>query len=310
MRIFFFGTPEFAVPSLRKLLEEGCEVVSVVTQPDRVKGRGHLLARPPVKELALSKGIPVMQPADIKSPDFLEELAGLRPDAIAVVAYGKIIPPSLLRLPPLGCINVHASLLPHYRGAAPIQRAIINGEVKTGITTMLMDEGLDTGDILIQEETEIRQEDNAYTLSLRLSGIGASLLPKTLDGLSNHSLQPMPQTGKPSYAPPLRKDEGKIHWSFPARKIVDLVRGTYPWPGAYCYLMGERITILRANAVGQDSGSVPGRIEKAGENELHIATGKGILSMLEVKPEGRKSMPASDFARGRHLREGMSFDAS
>lgn len=310
MRIIFFGTPEFAVPSLGKLLEKGYEVVSVVTQPDRVKGRGHKLAQPPVKELALSKGIRVMQPANIKSPEFLEALSGLRPDAIAVVAYGKILPSSLLRLSPLGSINVHASLLPKYRGAAPIQRALINGEMKTGITTMLMDEGLDTGDILLQEETEIREEDNAYTLSIRLSGIGASLLPKTIDGLSDHSIQPLPQRGEPSYAPPLRKEEGRIQWSSPARSIADLIRGTYPWPGAYCYLKGERITILRAKALEQGGATVPGRIEKVGEDEFQIGTVSGTLSVLEVKPEGKKSMSAADFARGRHLREGISFGAS
>lgn len=308
MRILFFGTPEFAVPSLKQLLKEGHEVVSVVTRPDKVRGRGRKMTGTPVKELALVKGIPVMQPSGIKSSDFAGKIAALRPDAAVVVAYGKILPQSLLGLPPLGCINVHASLLPKYRGAAPIQRAIMNGEVKTGITTMLMDEGLDTGDILLREEAEIKEEDNAYTLSLRLSEIGASLLVRTLAGLNDGSLCPVPQSGEPSYAPPLRKEEGRIRWSLPAREIADLIRGTYPWPGAYGFLEGERITILRAKALAQDSTVGPGKIERVEEGEFLVGTGKGTLAVTEVKPEGRKAMSSADFSHGRHLKGGISFD--
>ena len=310
MRIVFFGTPEFAVPSLKKVLEAGHDVVAVITQPDKGKGRGRRMAEPPVKALALVKGIPVRQPDGIKSPDFVEEIAALRPDAVVVVAYGKILPPSLLIVPLLACINVHASLLPKYRGAAPIQRAIMNGEVKTGITTMRMDEGLDTGDVLLREETEIREEDNAYTLAVRLSELGAFLLIRTLAGLQDGSILPVPQSGEPSYAPPLRKDEGRIRWSFPAREIANLVRGAYPWPGAYCFLNGERITILGARALGQDSGAGPGKIEGVSEKELLVGTGKGLLAVTEVKPEGRKAMSAADFSHGRHLRGGISFDLS
>jgi methionyl-tRNA formyltransferase len=308
MRIIFFGTPEFAVPSLKRLLEAGYAVVTVVTQPDRVRGRGRKTAGPPVKELALLKGIPVMQPAGIKSLEFAREIAALRPDAAVVVAYGKILPLSLLTLPPLGCINVHASLLPKYRGAAPIQRAIMNGEAKTGITTMRMDEGLDTGDILLREETEIEEEDNAYTLSARLSEIGASLLVRTLAGLNDRSIRPVPQSGEPSYAPPLSKEEGRIRWSLPAREIADLIRGTYPWPGAYCFLKGERITILRAKAAAEDGTAGPGKIERVSEREFLVGTGKGTLAVTEVKPDGRKAMSAADFSHGRHLREGICFD--
>jgi len=219
MRIIFFGTPDFAIPSLNALIESGEDVVYVVTQPDRAKGRGHRLSQPAVKEFALSMGIPVMQPAGIKSPDFYERLLKLKPDVIVVVAYGKIVPLSVLQLPPSGCINVHASLLPKYRGAAPIQWAIIKGETKTGITTMMMDEGLDTGDILLAGKTEIKDEDNALTLGKRLSEMGASLLIKTLEGIKDNSIKPVPQTGGASYAPPLKKDDGRINWSLSSREI-------------------------------------------------------------------------------------------
>src|SRR5574340_273604 len=196
MKILYFGTPEFAVASLQALIESGEDVVSIVTQPDKVKGRGHKLSRPPVKELALSRGIRVFQPSGIRTPEFFDEMASLEPDFIVVVAYGKILPSSLLKLPPLGCVNVHASLLPQYRGAAPVQWALINGDEKTGITTMFMDEGMDTGDVLLQEEVQISEEDNADVLGRRLSLVGASLLVKTLEGLKDRSIRPVPQSGE------------------------------------------------------------------------------------------------------------------
>lgn len=309
MRIIFFGTPDFAVPSLKALVESGHDVVSAVTQPDRTKGRGHKLSQPPVKEFAISKGIPVLQPANVRSLSFVEDLSSLRPDAIVVVAYGKIIPPSLLRLPPKGCVNVHASLLPKYRGAAPIQWAVINGEIKTGVTTMLMDEGLDTGDILLREETEISDEDTAYTLGLRLSGTGASLLIRTLKGLKDNSIQPRPQTGETSYAPPLKKDEGRIDWRQPAKKIFDLIRGAFPWPGAYSYLNKERLNIIAARVINLNGSGIAGLIEKVSGDEFYVGAGQGMLSVLEVRPEGKRSMPAAAFMRGRRLREGVLFDA-
>ncbi len=308
MRVIFFGTPDFAVPSLRALLEAGEEVVAVVTQPDRVKGRGHKLSAPPVKDFALSEHIPVLQPAGVRSPAFFDELTGLGPDVIAVVAYGRIIPSPILKLPRMGCVNVHGSLLPKYRGAAPIQRAIIDGERKTGITTMLMDEGLDTGDILLREETEITDDDDARTLGGRLSVMGASLLVRTIKDLRDNLIRPIPQEGEVSYAPPLKKEDGRIDWSQPAKRIFDLVRGTSPWPGAYSFLSGERITIVRAKVATFDSGCSGGVIEKAGE-EFEICTGGGILAIIEVKPEGKKAMPAGAFVNGRRLRRGMRFDA-
>ncbi len=307
MRIVFFGTPDFAVPSLSTLIDSGYDVAAVVTQPDRLKGRGHLLSQPPVKELAVSKGIPVLQPAGVRKPEFLEELSSYRPEAIAVVAYGKIIPPQVLSLPPLGCINVHASLLPKYRGAAPIQWAIISGDTVTGVTTMMMDEGLDTGEILLQEETAIAEEDNALTLSGRLSELGAALLPRTLEGLKNGSIKPVPQSGEPTFAPILRKEDGLMDWSLPAQKLLDLIRGTYPWPGAYFFLNGQRLTVVRAKVLNGNRRGEPGRVEKIGTGEILVSTGMGLLSIIEVKPEGRKSMSASSFMRGRRMTEGMIF---
>jgi methionyl-tRNA formyltransferase len=308
LRIVFFGTPDFAVPSLDALMDSGDEVVAAVTQPDRVKGRGHRLSHPPVKERAVSKGIPVLQPAGIRSTEFQAELAAFRPDAIVVVAYGKIIPPPMLKLPPLGCINVHASLLPKYRGAAPIQWAIIRGEAKTGVTTMMMDEGLDTGDILLQGETRITDEDNAETLGARLSGMGAAVLLKTLGGMKEGSVKPVPQAGEPSFAPPLRKEDGRISWELPARRIFNLIRGTYPWPGAYCFLHGEKIAVLKAAVVDERRGGVPRRVERIAGDGVHIFAGQGVIALTEVKPEGRKSMAAAAFMHGRRLKEGAVFD--
>lgn len=305
MRLIFFGTPEFAIPTLNALLDSEEEVIAVVTQPDRRKGRDRIFSPPPVKELAIKKGVRVLQPLKIKDDIFLEELSRLNPDVIVVVAYGKILPPRILNLPSYGCINVHASLLPKYRGAAPIQWAIIRGENKTGITTMLMDEGLDTGDILLKEETEIYDEDNAETLSRRLAGLGASLLMKTIMKIKEGSLAPIPQEGEPTYAPPLKKDDGLLKWSGTAKQIFDFVRGMYPWPGAYCYLNRERIKINRARSL--DGSGIPGRIEKADE-ELIVGTGKGVLSILELQPEGKNPMTAKAFLQGRRLKEGSYFD--
>jgi len=308
MRIIFFGTPDFAVPSLRALLKAGETVVSAVTQPDRVRGRGHKLSQPPVKEYALSKGIPVLQPSTIRSSEFFNTLRALRPDMIVVVAYGRIIPSQILSLPPQGCINVHASLLPKYRGAAPIQWAIVRGETETGVTTMLMDEGLDTGDILLVEKTEIPPEDNALTLGTRLSEKGAGLLITTIRGIESGTVGPIPQSGEPTYAPIIKKDDGRIDWSLPALEIFNLVRGMYPWPGAFCDLRGERITIIKTMVIDHTTEGAPGRIVKIAGNEMHVAAGEGALSIVEVKPEGKKIMTGAAFAHGRHLREGMAFE--
>lgn len=308
MRIIYFGTPDFAVPSLKALVEAGEDVVAVISQPDKLKGRGHKLTQPPVKEFAVSKGLHIIQPSGIRSDEFYKSLAELKPDVIVVVAYGRIFPQAILKLPRLGCINVHASLLPEYRGAAPIQRAIIHGEKTTGVTTMLMDEGLDTGDMLLKEEAEIKDEDNALTLSVKLSETGASLLIKTLSGLKDNSIKPVTQTGEPSYAPPLKKEDGRINWSLPAIEIFNMIRGTYPWPGAYCYLGKERINIIKARAIDNIERSVSAKIEKIAGEEIYVGTGRGILSVQELRPDGKKNMSAAAFMHGRRLKEGASFE--
>jgi methionyl-tRNA formyltransferase len=309
MRIVFFGTPEFAVSSLESLVESDNEILLTISQPDRPKGRGHKISQPPVKEFALSRGINVNQPQSISSRSFIEELSKLNPDIIIVVAYGKIIPPAILNLPSLGCVNVHASLLPKYRGAAPIQWAIMNGETKTGITTMLMDEGLDTGHILLQAETEITDEDTSYSLSQKLSALGASLLVKTVRGLDENSIQPRPQSGEPSFAPPLKKENGKIDWSKEAKRICDLVRATYPWPGAFSYLNDEKVIILKTKPIHTDVKSIPGKIEKISLDGIYVGTGDGILSIIELKPQGKKVMSFSSFLQGRPIREGVFFES-
>jgi methionyl-tRNA formyltransferase len=306
MRIVFFGTPAFAVPFLRTLLESGEEIVAVITQVDKKRGRDRMPFSPPVKEFAMRYGIRVLQPTNIRDPAFFRELSAIRPELIVVVAYGKILPLSILNLPPYGCVNVHASLLPKYRGAAPIQWALLNGEKKTGVTTMLMDEGLDTGPILLQEETEIADEDNTQTLSGKLSDLGVSLLMKTISGLKDGSLKPLTQVGTPSCAPPLKKEDGRIDWSKSSTEIFNFVRGMYPWPCAYCYLSRERIKIIGAKIV-QGSGT-PGRVEKVSKNELLVGTGEGLISIIELQPESKRPMPASAFLQGRKLREGSYFD--
>lgn len=306
MRIVFFGTPLFAVPSLKALLQSGEEIVAVVTQADKKRGRDRIPSPPPVKEFAIHSEIKVLQPTNMKDHAFLNELSFMKPDIIVVVAYGKILPLPILKLPPLGCINVHASLLPKYRGAAPIQWALINGEKKTGVTTMLMDEGLDTGNILLQEETEIADEDTAETLSQRLSEMGASLLMKTIKGIKDGSLKPVPQGGAPSCAPPLKKEDGRIDWSKSATEIFNFVRGMYPWPCAYCYFKKERIKITRVKVL--EGSGMPRRVEKASKDELIVGTGEGLISILELQPEGKKSMPATAFLQGRGLKERSYFD--
>jgi methionyl-tRNA formyltransferase len=305
MRIVFFGTPLFAVPALEAISRSVEDVAAVVTRPDKRRGRDRLPSPAPIKEVAAEKGIEVLQPESIKDPDFFDWLGAMKPEIIVVVAYGNILPAQILELPSHGCVNVHASLLPKYRGAAPIQWAIINGEKKTGVTTMLMDKGLDTGDVLLQEETDIYDEDNAGTLGRRLADVGASLLIETIKRIKDGSVRPVPQEGPPSYAPPLRKEDGRINWSDAAIDIFNLVRGLYPWPCAYCYLNRERIKIIKTKAL--DGSGMAGRIEKAGD-ELFVGTEKGLLSILELQPQGKRLMTAREFLAGRRLREGVFFD--
>jgi methionyl-tRNA formyltransferase len=300
--IIFMGTPDFAVPSLRALIGEKEDVALVVTQPDRVKGRGHLLSAPPVKELALTQDITVCQPEKIRTKEFAEQLASYNPEFIIVVAYGRILPKAVLDIPAKGCINVHGSLLPKYRGAAPIQWALLEGEKVTGVTTMLMDEGLDTGDILLRRELAISADDTAGTLFVKLSELGAKTLIETVRGIRAGAIKPLLQSGEPSFAPTLRKEDGRIDWEKSAEELSYFVRGMNPWPSAVCRLGSESIKIIRATAVA--GRGEPGRIEKASSGKLIIGTADGLLVVEELQPEGKKAMSAAAFLAGRRLREG------
>lgn len=308
MRLIFFGTPEFAVPSLKAIMNSGHDVLAVVTQPDRQSGRGRHITSCPVKLEAQKQGLKIFQPYKVKDPAFIESLRLLNPSVIVVTAYGQILPAEIIHLPEFGCINIHASLLPKYRGAAPINWAIINGESRTGITTILMDEGMDTGHILLQEGVDIMPEETAESLSLRLSKIGAHLLMKTLKGLDEGSLKPKPQTGDVSYAPLLKKTDGLIQWSKSAKELYNFVRGVNPWPGAFSFLEGERVKILKVAPV--DEGGEAGVVNKVTRDELLVGTGKGMLSILEIQPAGKSVMTAKEFLKGRKIKEGIRFHES
>lgn len=306
MRLIFFGTPEFAVPALKALINSGHKVVAVVSQPDRRSGRGRHLVLSPVKAKAQDAGLTILQPKTVKEAGFLEDLKRLNPDAIVTAAYGQLLPSEILHLPKFGCINIHASLLPKYRGAAPVNWAIINGDKMTGITMMFMDEGMDTGPILLQSEEAIRDEDTAGTLSERLSLLGAEALIKTLDMLKNGLIKPVSQSGDASIAPLLKKDNGLIEWLLSSDKLSNFIRGINPWPGAYTFLDGKRIKILKAVSV--DGSGDAGVIFSANKDELLVGTGKGLLRLLEVQPAGKPVMDVRLFMQGRSLREGMKFN--
>jgi len=274
-----------------------------VTQTDKLKGRGHKLSPPPVKTAALEAGIKVVQPTTLRNDKFIDELRSMNPEFIVVIAYGKILPEAILKIPVNGCINVHASLLPKYRGAAPIAWAILRGEEKTGVTTMRMDEGLDTGPILLQEEVDISREDTAGSLSIRLASLGASLLIETFEGIRKGSVMPRAQPGEASYAPPLKKEDGLIDWSKSAFEIRNFVRAMQPWPSAYCMLEGERVTILKAEAL--EGSGLPGTVIRTSKGQLCVGTGQGLISLLELQPSGKRPMPASAFILGRKIMGGM-----
>ncbi len=298
MRLVFLGTPAFAVPTLEGIVEAGHQVLAVLTQPDRARGRGQHPAAPPVKQAALRLGLPVYQPERVRRPEAVEYLRGLAPDAMVVVGYGQIIPQSVIDVAPLGIINVHASLLPAYRGAGPVQWAILNGETRTGVTTMRIDAGLDTGDMLLKAETPIHPEEMAVELGQRLAVMGADLLVKTLRGLEAGAIVPEKQDPRQAtYAPLLKKEDGLIDWKLPAPAIHNRVRGLQPWPGAYTTLRGQMLHIWRARAL-PGSGE-PGRIVSL--KPLAAGCGEGRLELIEVQLEGRKRMPASDFANGHRL---------
>jgi methionyl-tRNA formyltransferase len=297
------GTPDFACPSLQRLIDRGDEIIAVVTQPDRPKGRGQQTLPPPVKILAEQHGIPVLQPLKVRAPEAIEQLKALVPDVIVVVAFGQILPKTLLDIPPKGCINVHASLLPRYRGAAPINWCLINGEVETGITTMLMDVGLDTGDMLLKKSTIIGPDEDAQSLHDRLCVIGAETLDETLDLLVSEKLTPEKQDDALTcYAPMLKKELGAIDWNKDCRDVKNLVRGVTPWPGAYSFVDGKMLKVLRVS-LGEGSGT-PGTILRADREGIEIACGSGSIRILELQLEGRKRLAAAEFVAGYRLEPG------
>jgi methionyl-tRNA formyltransferase len=306
MDLVFCGTPEFAVPTLKKLVEAGHHVRLVVTQPDRPSGRGQKLAVPPVKQLAQSLELSVAQPDKIKNnQEFRTQLEALRPAAIIVVGYGRIIPKWMVDLPQHGNINLHASLLPMYRGAAPIQWAIAHGETVTGVTTMRIDEGLDTGDILLQREMEIDPEDTALTLAPRLAEMGADLMLETLRGLEAGTIQPRKQDHTlATLAPILEKEEGRIDFNRPATEILNRLRGFQPWPGAFTSFRGKNLTLHRARLAAYIGPLVPGEMKVAGE-DLFLGCGGGTaLELLAAQPEGKRRMSTKDFVHGYRPKPG------
>jgi methionyl-tRNA formyltransferase len=304
LTLIFLGTPSFAVPTLQRIVAAGHCVLAVFTQPDRPKGRGGQVAAPPVKELALRLGLPVHQPERVRRPEVVEQLKQMNPDAMVVVGYGQIIPQSIIDIPRHGIINVHASLLPKYRGAAPIQWAIANGETRTGVTTMRIDAGLDTGDMLLKWETVIGQEENALELGARLAQAGADLLVETLARLEAGNIQAEKQDNSQAMlAPILGKEDGVIDWHWPAQKIFNRVRGFLPWPGAYSFFRGQMFHIWKASLSDEPGTGAPGRMI-AQKRRLLVTCGQGTtLQPVEVQIEGRKRMAAEAFLNGHHLNE-------
>ena len=308
-RIVFMGTPEFAVPSLQALLDRGENIVCVITQPDRPRGRGRKVLPPPVKNLALQASIPVLQPDTIKGTAFFSELQQFAPDIIALTAYGKILPGSIINLPPLGIINVHGSLLPKYRGAAPIQWALINGEKETGVTIMQMDEGIDTGDILLQEKIMIEPDETAASLSVKLANLGGKALGKALDLLRADKLNPAKQDdSKASQAPLLNKDNGLVDWSQAAEHISCLIRGLDPWPTTYTILADRRLRLFSPRVIDRDicgaASAEPGTVCTADRNGLLITTGKDCLLVREIQAEGSRRMSVNAFISGHPIPPG------
>ena len=312
MRLVFMGTPDFAVPALRALVSGGHDVVGVFTQPDRPSGRGKKLKPSPLKVAAEELGLAVFQPEKIKTPEGIQQLRALAPDCIIVVAYGQILSREILQMPSRGCINAHASLLPAYRGAAPIHWAVMMGETHTGVTTMLMDEGLDTGDMLLKREVLISNEATTGEIHDKLAVLGGELLIDTLNELKMGSLIATPQTGISNYAPLLKREHERLDWSRRAVELHDQIRGLNPWPGAFATFRGENLKIWRSTpfllpdqdleteALSKAATADTGQILQVLEDSLVVQTGDGVLRILEVQPAGKRTMPARDFFNGRH----------
>ena len=304
LKIVFMGTPETALPSLRALLESDHRVVGVVSQPDRPAGRGRQLTPPPVAALGREKKIPLFQPESIKNnPDFLKTLKELSPDLIVIVAYGRILPKEILDLPRQKCINVHFSLLPKYRGAAPIQWALMNGESETGVTTFYLAEKLDAGPVLMKKKTIIEPEDNTEILGNRLAVIGAQLLIETIEAIKGGSIDPIVQNEREvTLAPPLKKEDGIIDWGRKAKSLANQIRGVTPWPGATTHLKGKIFKIYSAEPLSKKG--VPGEVVQTGPEGFEVACGQGSLLLKEVQLEGGKRMGAADFLKGHPIEIG------
>lgn len=307
LRIVFMGTPDFAVPSLQTLLDGPNPVVAVVCQPDRQRGRGKVLSPPPVKVLAEQHRIPVLQPPSVRKEPFIEQMRQLAPDLLVAVAYGKILPGTLLHLPRLGAINVHGSLLPRYRGAAPIQWAVINGETETGITIMQMDEGMDTGDILLTAPVTIGPQETAGELFDRLARLGGETLGPAIDQLNQGQLTPQPQDhARASAAPMLTKEMGHLDWNLPAARLHCLIRGLDPWPSAYGFIAGKRYRFFDPEIVPLRFPQSPGTICRADNQGLLVATGDDCLLIRALQPEGKNRMEVATCLRGARLAPGTS----
>lgn len=309
MRVVFMGTPDFSVGTLKALAAAGHEIAGVVSQPDKPKGRGKNLQPTPVKEAAMELGLPVYQPKKVRDPEFLEVLKELNPEVIVVVAFGQLIPKSILELAPYGCINVHASLLPKYRGAAPIQWAVIDGEPETGVTIMRMDEGLDTGDMISKVTVPVSADETGGSLFDKLSEAGAKLLVETLPSLEAGTtvFEKQPEESPTAYAGMIKKSMGDLDWNRPAEELERLIRGLNPWPSAYTKLDGKTLKIWKAQVLEEkeeEEKQMPGTILSTDQQEFKVKTGKGILKITELQLEGKKRMDTSSFLRGYHLEGG------
>lgn len=309
MRVIFMGTPDFATGTLEEIVLAGHEVVGVVTQPDKPKGRGKNLMPTPVKEVAMKYNLPVYQPKKVREPEFVEVLRGLKPDVMVVAAFGQIISKEILEMPKYGCINVHASLLPAYRGAAPIQWAVINGDKESGVTIMQMDEGIDTGDMIEKVVVPIAEDETGGSLFDKLSQAGAKLCVKVLQDLEDGKAvrEKQPEESTTPYARMIDKKMGSIDWEKPAKEIEQLIRGLNPWPSAYTRLQGKTLKIWKAEVLLEHSQEAPGQITEVTKDSIVVQTGQGRLKILELQLEGKKRMDAASFLRGYALKEGESF---
>lgn len=305
MKVVFMGTPDIAVPCLQKIIDEGHEVIGVVTQPDKPKGRGKKLGMSPVKELALKYDIPVYQPIRARDDEFVQTLKHLNPELIVVVAFGQILPKAILDIPKLGCINVHVSLLPKYRGAAPINWVIINGEQKTGVTTMYMDEGLDTGDMILKSEVDLDDNITAGELHDKMMEIGADTLKQTMDLIEKGCAPREPQNHDEfSYAPIMNKSLGNIKWNNSAKEIHNLVRGVNPWPSAYTIYNGDTMKIWKTEVLGEKSDKTPGTILKVDKDGIRISTEDNIILVKEIQMPGKKRVLVSEYIKGNTIESG------